>query len=389
MDYFKRANELKSETIEIRRHIHENAETGLNVENTARYVSEKLKSYGIEPKKCGHGVTATIGKGTPVIMLRADMDALPIEEMSGEEFSCKNGNMHACGHDLHTAMLLTATKMLKENENSLKGTVKLMFQPGEETFEGAKDMLNNGILSNPTPDVAMAYHVAIGRNPVGTFLYNSNGTMMNSVDGFRIIIKGKGTHGAYPNYGVDPINIGVHIHLAFQELIARESIPQDVCTLTIGKFEAGTAPNIIPDTAVLEGTLRSNSIESRNYLVERLREVAEKTAELYRGSVEIETLSSVPPLICNSELTKEMAKYMGDAKLPKFNGIDGITASASEDFASIAEKIPCTYMDLTAGFDDERGDYPIHHPKARFNEDVCPYGAASLAYCAENWLKNH
>lgn len=309
--------------------------------------------------------------------------------MSGEEFSCKNGNMHACGHDLHTAMLLTAAKMLKENENRLKGTVKLMFQPGEETFEGAKDMLDNGILSDPTPDVAMAYHVAIGRNPVGTFLYNSNGTMMNSVDGFRIIIKGKGTHGAYPNYGVDPINIGVHIHLAFQELIARESIPQDVCTLTIGKFEAGTAPNIIPDTAVLEGTLRSNSIESRNYLVERLREVAEKTAELYRGSVEIETLSSVPPLICNSELTKEMAKYMGDAKLPKFNGVDGITASASEDFASIAEKIPCTYMDLTAGFDDERGDYPIHHPKARFNEDVCPYGAASLAYCAENWLKNH
>ena len=123
--------------------------------------------------------------------------------------------------------------------------------------------------------------------------------------------------------------------------------------------------------------------------MERLREVAEKTAELYRGSVVIETLSSVPPLICNSELTKEMAKYMGDAKLPKFNGIDGITASASEDFASIAEKIPCTYMDLTAGFDDERGDYPIHHPKARFNEDVCPYGAASLAYCAENWLKNH
>lgn len=389
MDYFKRANELKSETIEIRRHIHENAETGLNVDNTAKYVSEKLTSYGIEPKKCGHGVTATIGQGTPVIMLRADMDALPITEMSREEFSCKNGNMHACGHDLHTAMLLTAAKMLKENENSLKGTVKLMFQPGEETFEGAKDMLNNGILSNPTPDVAMAYHVAIGRNPVGAFLYNSKGTMMNSVDGFRITIKGKGTHGAYPNYGVDPINIGVHIYLAFQELIARESIPQDVCTLTIGKFEAGTAPNIIPDTAILEGTLRSNSVESREFLVKRLREVAEKTAELYRGSAEIEVLSSVPPLICDTELTKEMVKYMEDADLPNFVGVDGITASASEDFASIAEKIPCTYMDLTAGFDDERGDFPIHHPKARFNEDVCPYGAASFAYCAENWLKNH
>ncbi len=389
MDYFKRANELKSETVAVRRHIHENAETGLNTQNTAEFIFDKLVSYGIEPKHCGHGVTAVIGNGKPVILLRADMDALPIEEMSGEEFSCKNGSMHACGHDLHASMLLTAAKMLKENEKNLKGTVKLMFQPAEETFEGALDMLQNGLLEDPKPDAALAYHVVIGRYPVGAFMYNSKGTMMNSVDGFRIKIKGKGTHGAYPNMGIDPINIGVHIYLAFQELIARESIPQDVCTLTVGKFEAGTAANIIPDTAVLEGTLRTNSNVSRDYLLSRLKETAVKTAELYRGEATVESLSSVPPLICDGSLTDEMAKYMEESGIPNFVGTNGISASASEDFAVIADKIPSAYMYLTAGFNDERGDYPVHHPKARFNEDVCPYGAASYAYCAEKWLENH
>lgn len=389
MDYFKRANELKSETVAIRRHIHENAETGLNTKNTAEFIYNKLLSYGIEPKHCGHGVAATIGNGKPVILLRADMDALPMEEKSGENFSCKNGSMHACGHDLHASMLLTAAKMLKENEENLKGTVKLMFQPAEETFEGALDMLQNGLLEDPKPDAALAYHVVIGRYPVGAFMYNSKGTMMNSVDGFRIKIKGKGTHGAYPNMGIDPINIGVHIYLAFQELIARESIPQDVCTLTIGKFEAGTAANIIPDTAVLEGTLRTNSNVSRDYLLSRLNEIAVKTAELYRGEATVKSISSVPPLICDGDLTDEMAKYMEESGIPNFVGTNGISASASEDFAVIADKIPSAYMYLTAGFNDERGDYPVHHPKARFNEDVCPYGAASYAYCAEKWLENH
>lgn len=390
MNYYERALKLKDEIIANRRYFHTNAEVGLNMPKAQTYVMEKLKSYGIEPQICGHGVTATIGKGGKCILLRADMDALPMPEESGEEFACPTGTeAHACGHDFHAAMLLTAAKMLKEKEADLNGTVKLMFQPAEETFEGSRDMIAAGILENPPVDVALAYHVSPGQMPTGLVMYNSQSTMMFSVDGFKIEIKGKGSHGAYPHTGIDPINIGVHIHLALQELIARETDPNAACVLTIGKFVAGAAANIIPDTAVLEGTLRTNNAEVREKLVKRIKEVAELTAAVYGGTVQLETLSSVPPLVCDGALTNEMLGYMRELSIPGFTEYPGICASASEDFASIAEKVPSTFMYLSAGYLDERGAYSAHNPKVRFNEDVCPIGAACLAQCAEQWLKNH
>ena len=287
------------------------------------------------------------------------MDALLINELSGEEFTCASGNMHACGHDIHTAMLLTAARILKEDEDHLQGTVKLMFQSAEEIFKGANDMIEHGILDNPRPDAAMAYHMMIGKNQVGTYMYNAGGIMMNSVDEFKITIHGKGTHGAYPHQGIDPINIGVHIHLALQELISRKANPQDICTLTIGKFNAGSAANIIPESAILQGTLRTNNV------------------------------STVPPLMCDPQLTLEMVEYMSQVGIEGLKEIPNSTATASEDFAIISEKIPTTYMLLTAGFMDERGDYPLHHPKAQFDENVCVIGAACFSYCASHWLENH
>ena len=274
------------------------------------------------------------------------MDSLLINELSGEEFACASGNMHACGHDIHTAMLLTAARMLKEDEDHLQGTVKLMFQNAEEVFKGANDMIEHGILDNPRPDAAMAYHMMIGKNQVGTYMYNAGGIMMNSVDEFKITIHGKGTHGAYPHQGIDPINIGVHIHLALQELISRKANPQDIYTLTIGKFNAGSAANIIPESAILQGTLRTNNV------------------------------STVPPLMCDPQLTLEMVEYMSQVGIEGLKEIPNSTATASEDFAIISEKIPTTYMLLMAGFMDERGDYPLHHPKAQFDENVCVIGAA-------------
>lgn len=389
MDYYTRALELKDETIAHRRYIHQNAEIGLDLPKTTAYVLAQLKSLGIEPEMCGHGITATIGQGSKTILLRADMDALPMQELSGEAFACPSGAAHACGHDFHAAMLLTAAKMLKENETSLKGTVKLMFQPAEECFSGSTDMIKHGILADPAPDVALAYHVSPGRLPVGLYMYNSKGTMMNSVDGFKITITGKGCHGAYPHYGVDPINIGVHIHLALQSLIAREANPNDASVLTIGQFTAGTAANIIPETAVLQGTLRTDSVESRKLLLKRIKEVCEQTAQMYNGHVEIETLSAVPPLITDSVLSKEIASFMQELPIPHLIAKDEVSASASEDFALIAEKIPTAFMFLASGFMDERGEYPSHHPKALFNEDVCPIGAASFAHSATRWLEIH
>lgn len=385
MDYFERAKALEQETIAHRRYLHAHAETGLDLPQARAYVMRQLTEAGLAPKKCGHGVTAELGSGGKVLLLRADMDALPMAEESGEPFACPTGcAAHTCGHDFHAAMLLTAAKLLKESEASLKGTVRFMFQPAEETFEGARDMIAHGILAEPEPDAALAFHVAPGRMPVGLFLYNSGGTMMSSVDGFRITVQGRGAHGAYPHSAVDPINIGVHIYLALEALIAREADPGKSCVLTVGSFQAGSAANIIPDSAVLEGTIRTNDLACRELLVRRMKEVSVKTAEVYGGSAEIEMLSEVPPLICDKALTDKMAGYLSE--LPGLTPNNGISASASEDFATIAERVPSTFIYLSAGFMDERGDAPAHNPKVHFNEDVCAIGAAGLAHCAARWL---
>lgn len=389
MDFYKRALELRAETVSHRRWLHRNAETGLHMPKAVAYVMNQLRECGLEPQPCGHGVTAQIGKpGGKTLLLRGDMDALPMPEESGEAFACPTGTeAHACGHDFHAAMLLTAAKILKENESLLSGRVRFMFQPAEETFEGAKDMLANGILEGV--DAALAYHVGAGKMPVGLFMYNSTGTMMYSVDGFRVTVHGKGAHGAYPHSAIDPINIGVHIYLALEALIAREADPSKACVLTIGNFSAGSAPNIIPDTAVLQGTLRTNDSPSREKLVQRLQEVARKTAEVYGGRAEIEMISQVPTLVCDSAMTEEIAGYMKELPIPGLTPVPDTSACASEDFATIAAKVPSVFMYLSAGYTDERGDAPAHNPKVRFNEDVCPIGAACLAHCAVRWLEAH
>ena len=390
MDFYARALALKNETIENRRWFHQNAETGVHMPRAAAYVKEKLTEYGLTPRACGEGVTATLGAGAPVLLLRADMDALPMPEESGLPFACPTGRSnHACGHDCHAAMLLTAAKLLKEAESSLPGTVKFMFQPGEETFEGSKNMIENGILADPVPEAALAFHTGPGKLPVGVYMYNDASTMMFSTDIFRITVQGRGGHGAYPHTAIDPINIGVHIHLGLQELIARESDPQDACLLTVGHFEAGSTANIIPDTAILEGTLRTNSKAARDKLLIRLREVAERTAAVYGGSALVDIPRGVPPLICDGNLVREMTGYMKELPIPGLTGYPGVSSSASEDFALVAERVPSAFIYLASGFADERGDYPAHNPKVQFNEDVLPVGAASLAHCAVRWLSEH
>lgn len=387
MNYYQRAVELQPETAALRRHLHQNPEVGLETPKTAAFVTRTLREYGLSPTPCGHGVTALLGAGQgPVLLLRADMDALPMAEESGEAFASTNGSMHACGHDMHTAMLLTAARMLKENERALRGRVKLMFQSGEETFQGAADMVAHGLLDDPTPDGALAFHVAIGHTPPGQAFYSTGGVMMNAADGFRLTLHGKQSHGACPEAGVDPIAIAAHLHLTLQTLIARETPPAHAVTLTIGQLHAGTAANVIPDTAVMEGTLRCDDEELRQLLLTRIRETAQLTAKSLRGEAEYEVLSAVPCLQCDGALSEEMAGYLRGMELPGFQVFPGAKATASEDFALIARQIPSCYMYLTAGFAGERGDYPVHHPKARFHEGVLPLGAAGLAHCAREYL---
>jgi metal-dependent amidase/aminoacylase/carboxypeptidase family protein len=179
------------------------------------------------------------------------------------------------------------------------------------------------------------------------------------------------------------------VYLALEGLIAREVDPARANVLTVGKFQAGNANNIIPETAVLEGTIRSNDRASRELLVRRMKEVARRTAEVWGGTAQIEMLSEVPPLICDPKLTDELVGLIREMAIPGAMPYPGISASASEDFAAIAEKVPAAFLYLSAGFPDQRGDAPAHNPNVQFNEDVCPMGAACYAHCAAHWLKNH
>lgn len=390
MTYYDRALELKLETVAHRRYFHQNAEVGMELPKAKAYVLEELRKIGLEPKLCGHGVTATVGSGGKCILLRADMDALPMPEESGEEFACTTGTeAHTCGHDLHAAMLLTAAKLLKEREGELKGTVKFMFQPAEETFEGAYDMVAGGILENPKVDAAMTYHVGSGKMGPGFFSYNHSGTMMFSVDGFRIQVLGRGAHGAYPHAAVDPIHIAVQIYQAMQTIIAREVDPQKACIMTVCTFHAGTANNIIPNEAEMTGTIRCSDQRNRELMKNRLKELAEQIAAAYGGSAQVQWVSQVPPLVCDPKLVDDVVRYMGELEIPGMESREGVVSCASEDFAVLTSRLPASFMYLSAGFPEDANSAPAHNPKVRYNEAVLPMGAACYAQCATRWLEEN
>lgn len=388
MGYLESAQKIHEEMIMHRRYIHEHAETGEHLPLTKEYVIKCLKDYGYAPKEiCDSGITATVGKGEKTILLRADMDALPMPEESGLAFASKNPEAaHTCGHDLHAAALLGAARLLKEREDKLKGTVKFMFQPGEEIFKGAHKMIEAGILECPRPDVAFAAHVTT-RYKLGTVAFRE-GAAMASCYGFRILITGKGSHGANPEDGVDPVNIGAHIYLALQELIAREISYQNGAILTIGSFRAGNVPNTIPETAEMLGTLRTFDNQLRHNLIQRIGEIAEKTAEMFRGHADIEVLSDVPVEKNEPGLSASISRYITD--LSGREPVEDILMTGSEDFAYISEKIPSVLVFVGALDPEHKGPvYGGHHSKVVFDENVLPVSAAIYAEVAERWLAEH
>lgn len=389
MDYLKRSVELFEETTANRRYLHQNPEVGMELPNTSAFILDKLTEMGYAPKLCGGcGVVATVGKaGGKTILLRSDMDALPMREESGLPFASSCDAAHTCGHDCNAAQLLTAAKLLKENEDALAGTVKLMFQPAEEVFLGAKAMIADGVLEDPKPDAALSFHVTSGQMPPTLFLYNSTGTMMNSVDGFKITVRGKGSHGAYPERSVDPINIAVHIYLALEAIVAREITSTQASVMTVGIFSAGDAYNIIPETAQLQGSIRTDSPEQRELLVRRMKQVAASVAETYNGSAEVEMIAEVPPLICDHDVTESFAGYMKELDVPGQFAVADLKATASDDFACVLERIPGAYIYLSAGFAD-RPATQQHSPDVLFNEEVFRFGPAYMAHCATRWLED-
>ena len=395
MNYLEEAKQLASELKEIRRHIHSCPEAGKSLPETKAFVIEKLREYGYEPEEiCESGVVALLRGGQAssdgkTILLRADMDALAIKEEAPVDFASQNGFMHACGHDMHATMLLGAAKLLKAHERELKGNVKFVFQPDEEGFTGAKTMLAAGVLENPRVDAGMALHVNSG-TPSGMFLCGQ-GVCMAGCTLFRIKVKGTGCHGAMPETGVDPINIAAHIYLSLQEIVAREITPTSPVALTIGKFDGGKAPNIIPEEVVMEGTIRTMDRDLSAKIYKRIEEISKQTAALFRGSAEVTEMASAPPLLNDKELVKEIAGYIKEITDPSKVYLFEQGGMGSEDFASYTYEIPCSYLLLGAGTAQENPLFgkPMHNDHVVFNEDIMPLGSAALETCETEWLDNN
>lgn len=383
--FLKRAQELEASMKSDRHYLHQNAEVGFDLPITTKYVMDRLQEIGLEPKEiCKSGVTALIEGKKPgkTYLLRADMDALSMNEENVLEFTSKTNAAHNCGHDMHTAILLGAAQILKENVDELEGNVRLMFQPNEEAFLGSKAMIEAGVLDDV--DVASCMHMMLDYDASNYAC--APGFFSSSCDGFKITVNGKGCHGAMPHLGIDPINVGMSICTAFQQLVSRETPPKETASLTFGQFSGGNTPNIVPDKVVIQGILRTYNAELRAKLVNRMQTIVKSAGEMYGTTVEYEVLSDVPSIYVNPEMLEEVKTYLSEIEgLTLAN--DNFRITPSDDMAFISEKVPTVYLLLQARVKDN--PYPHHNPKVLFDESAMTWGAAMHAQCAFEWLRNH
>jgi hippurate hydrolase len=391
------ASRLQGTISQYRRYLHENAEVHDELPVTTAFVKSRLEEMGYQPEMpCKSGVIALAGK-TPgkTMLLRADMDALPISEETDLEFRSRSGHMHACGHDLHTAMLLGAAQLLKDHEDEIRGQVKLMFQPGEETGAGAMAMIEAGILDKPKVDAAFMVHVMTGI-PIatGSIIIPQGGIVSASSDWYRVTILGQGGHGAAPNTAIDPLNILSHIHLALQAINAREIAPDENIVLTVGQMHGGETSNVIPESAFLSGTIRTFSQEKREFVKKRLEEISKGIASTFKGAATIEYEHTTPSLSIDQKLRDQCYNYTNELfddsivmDLEEALGVPQLTGS--EDFAHVCEKVPGLMVIIGAGSTEEGYTFPMHHSKVTFNEEALSTGAAVYAHTAIEWLKHN
>ena len=391
---------LQEELQVIRHDLHQHPELGFDLTYTLPYVREKLIEMGYEPAECGKaGLIALAGGKKPgkTLLLRADMDALPIAEEANVDFaSLYPGRMHGCGHDMHTAMLLGAAKLLKAHEDELEGTVKLVFQPAEEIFQGSPDMLANGMLEAPKVDAAAMIHVMAGIPlPSGSVLVADGGVSTASCEQYHITVQGKGGHGASPHLAIDPITAAAHIHLALQEISARELDGNEFGIFTTGRFTAGEVSNVIPDKAEMWGTIRTTDTENAvgERIKTRIREICNGLAAAMRCRASVEFYDYCPCMDVDPALSKDTLTYVQEllgTSAMNLNAISGGNAGGgSEDFSFVSHKVPTVTMFLVAGDMDKGYCYAQHHPKAKFDDAVLSRGAAVHTWLAMRWLEEH
>ena len=379
----------EDEMIAIRHYLHANPELSLEEFKTSDLVAQQLETWGYKVTR-GIGTTGVVGtfkKGdsTKSIGLRADMDALPIfEETNLPWASTIPGKMHACGHDGHTTILLAAAKYIVSPACEFNGTVHLIFQPAEEAIGGADLMIKEGLFERFPCDRIFGLHNMPGL-PVGKLGFYA-GNFMASADTVKITIKGYGGHGAYPQRTVDPIVTGAALITALQTIVSRNVTPGETAIVTVGTFQSGIASNVIPDSAVMELTVRAMKPEIRDLLIKRIEELADLTTKSFGASCDVEVYDSYPVLINDDEQTafaRELAiDFFGkDAVLDKV-----LPSTGSEDFAFMLQERPGSYFLLGNGEKGDKGGCMVHNPGYDFNDDIISTGASFFsrlvqAYC--------
>lgn len=390
MNFSKRAEETESQIIANRHYLHEHAELSFEEKETTAYIVSELEKFGIPvqtfPDYTGCIATIKGEKGDgPTLLLRADIDALPIMEESGVDFASRTpGVMHACGHDCHASMLLGAARLLAEQKKELKGTVKLLFQAAEEAFIGSHYYVDNGYLDDV--DAAMGMHVWPSAS-AGQFLIK-DGEVMASCDNFKITVHGVSTHGSMPNLGKDAIVAASSILLQLQHIVSRVNDPLNSLVVSVGKVSAGTQFNIITDTAVMEGTVRCYAPETRAMVEETMRQIVTNTAAADGCTAEVEYSYLEPSVINRDPELTELARNAAEKLYGENAWAEAAKAGGSEDFSYVMDKIPSSIFVFLGCCDEKDGSvYPLHNGKFKVNEEILKKGAAFYAQFTADYLE--
>lgn len=380
----------EDDIVALRRDFHAHPELGYHEKRSAGIIAGRLRALGYQVKE-GVGITGVIAtmaghdKG-PCVLVRADMDALPIQEENEWPWKSKTPNvMHACGHDCHMAIGLTVARLLAEKRDQWNGTVKFMFQPAEEGLGGASKMINDGLLDDPRPDYALALHVwsEIEAGVIGL----SPGPVMAAADEFRVKITGKGGHGAMPHQTIDAVVVAAQVVGALQTVVARNIKPLEAAVLTVGSLKSGSAFNIIPGEATMEGTLRSFAPEVRSDLRDRARQIVETLPQAFGAQGTWQFLPGYPATVNDEGVVARLQ--------PIFEGIAGREnvhpfepTMGAEDMAQVLERIPGCYFFVGGRSEQSQSVWPHHHPRFNIDESALSLGARAMVAAVEELLKS-